>query len=274
MNPNAQPEFLQSDISLLKNVDEVCGKIAAREKRINLLFMTPGILTIRGRDETSEGLDRKLVLHFYARMRFITNMLPLLKAGAEEKDGLSRVVSVLDPLVSVRLGGSGTLNYSDLSLKDSFSLSNCGAHASLMNNFFLEGVAQQHPETSFLHAYPSGVATGLLRDLPAPRMTIPIVKFVLSKFLVPLEESGERHLYMATSPRFAPKIQAGNIQQNVATGSDGTNGSGCYWMNWDDETLPLNSKLIKTRDGGAVEKVMQHTDEVFERVCVEGKVYP
>ena len=283
INPSAQPTFLQTDISLLKNVDSVCAEIAAREKKLNLLFMTPGYITLKGRDETADGLDRKFVLHYYARMRFIVNLLPLLTAagkdapdsvGANVNTGLSRVVSVLDPLVSVRLGGSGKLDFSDLSLKHTFTLQKCGAHASLMGNFFLEGLAQRNPHTSFIHAYPSGVATGLMRELPAGGVISAVVMRLLSPFLVPIEESGERHLYAATSARFSPKIGGEASKGPVALGSDEVGGSGCYWLSWNGEAFPANQKLRRTREQGAVEKVAQHTEDVYERVCAEGKTYP
>ncbi|GAB7349561.1 hypothetical protein MBLNU459_g0256t1 [Dothideomycetes sp. NU459] len=272
VNSSAQPVFCQTDISLLKNVDHVCAEIAAKEKMLNLLFMTPGYMTLKGRDETAEGLDRKFVLHYYARMRFITNFLPLLTEAAENRL-LSRVVSVLDPHVSVRAGGSGKLDFSDLSLKHTFSLNKCGAHASLMGDFFLEGMAQRNPHTSFVHAYPSGVATGLMRDFPASRVLMAVLKVVLSPIMVPVEESGERHLFAATSGRFPPKAES-KVEEDVAIGSDGVKGSGCYWASWDGEVFPANKKLDMTRDEGAVEKVVQHTEDVFRRVCEEGKTYP
>lgn len=276
INPSAQPTFLQTDISLLKNVDRVCADIAARESKVNLLFMTPGYLTIKGRDETAEGMDRKFALHYYARMRFIANLLPLLTAAAQDPSNtnarLSRVVSVLDPLVAVRAGASGKLDLSDLSLKHTFTLSKCGAHASLMGNFYMEAMAKRHPHTSFIHAYPSGVATGAMRELPGSRVLTTLLMPLLSPFLVPIEESGERHLFAATSPRFPPKdgVQEGD----VAVGSNGAKGSGGYWLNWNGESFPPNKKLEKTRAGDAVEKVVQHTEEVFKRVCDEGKTYP
>ncbi len=279
INPSAQPTFLQTDISLLKNVNSVCAEIAAKEKKLNLLFMTPGYMTLKGRDETAEGLDRKFVLHYYARMRFIANLLPLLIAAAQDPSvnadaRLSRVVSVLDPHVSVRAGGSGTLDFSDLSLKRTFSLNKCGAHASLMGDFFLEGMAQRHLHTSFVHAYPSGVATGLMRELPVGRVLSAVLKTLLSAFMVPIQESGERHLFAATSGRFPPKAEGEGMEGDVVVGSDGTKGSGCYWVSWDGEVFPANKKLEKTRGAGAVEKVVQHTEEVFKCVCEEGKTYP
>lgn len=247
--------------------------------------MTPGFLTIRGRDETTEGLDRKLALHYYARMRFVVNLLPLLTAAAKPDAGpgvagtlgLSRVVSVLDPLVAVRAGGSGVLDHSDLSLKHTFSLARCGAHASLMNNFFLEGMASRHPQTSFLHAYPSGVATGVMRELPASRFLVGLMKVLLRPFMVPLEESGERHLFAATSNRYLPKAGeegAAGLDGKPAVGSDGNRGSGCYWVSWDGEVFAPNKKFDDARTLDVVDKVLKHTEEVFVQVCEKGEAYP
>lgn len=234
-------------------------------------------MSVRGRDETAEGLDRKLALHYYVRMRFVTNLLPLLTAAAQDAGGargLSRVVSVLDPIAAVRAGGSGALDYADLGLKHTFSLAKCGAHASLMNNFFLEGLASRHPQTSFLHAYPSGVLTGALREMPGSRALVVLAKVLLRPFMVPLEESGERHLFAATSGRFLPREAgegAAGLEGKLALGSDGARGSGCYWVSWDGEVFPSNKKMDNTRKQGAVEKVWEHTEDVFARVCDEGK---
>ncbi|KAI9039357.1 uncharacterized protein KD926_009500 [Aspergillus affinis] len=285
INPSAKTTFLQSDISLLKNVDRVCAQIAASERKVNLLFMTPGYMTLKGRDETAEGLDRKFALHYYARMRFVMQLMPLLEAAATPSVGtsdqdtacaqLSRVVSVLDPHVAVRLGGSGALDYSDLSLTKTFTLQRCGAHASLMGNFFLEGMAQQHVHTSFVHAYPSGVDTGIFRELTGGRALAAVLRPFFWPFMVPIKESGERHLFAATSPKFSSNAEGKTVKgtDDVAVGSDGIMGSGSYWVSWNGEVFPANRKLEKTREQGAVEKVIQHTNEVFERVCDEGKTY-
>ncbi|KAI4675547.1 uncharacterized protein J4E88_007580 [Alternaria novae-zelandiae] len=72
INSSSQVSFIQKDISLLKNVDEACSEIKSKEKQVNVLFMTCGYLTMKGRDETAEGLDRKMAVQYYARMRFIS----------------------------------------------------------------------------------------------------------------------------------------------------------------------------------------------------------
>jgi hypothetical protein len=37
-------------VSLLRNVDAVCEEIKAKEEKINLLVLSAGILTMKGRD--------------------------------------------------------------------------------------------------------------------------------------------------------------------------------------------------------------------------------
>jgi hypothetical protein len=274
INPSAQPSFIQSDVSLLKNVDTVCAEIAAKESKLNLLFMTPAVGLQTSRMETAEGLDRKMALHYYTRARFATKLLPLLSAAAQENGGsdgqygsLSRVVSVLDPHGSIRHPfSSGALDYDDLDLKKSFGVTRCASHATLMTDFYLEGLAAQHPQTSFVHSYPSAVPTSLARASMVGQILVKIG----SALMVPVEESGERHLYASTHSSFAPKGRAG---EDAATGSDGKKGSGSYWLNWDDEALAPNKKLERTRADGAVEKVTQHTEEVMTAIEVGGK-YP
>ena len=41
--------FLQGQVSLLESVDEVCRDVKSREKRLDLLFMSPGFLSFAGR---------------------------------------------------------------------------------------------------------------------------------------------------------------------------------------------------------------------------------
>ena len=52
MQPDAEAAFIQKDLTLLKNVDEVCNEIKAKETKLNLLFMSQGILSMKGRDGT------------------------------------------------------------------------------------------------------------------------------------------------------------------------------------------------------------------------------
>jgi short-subunit dehydrogenase len=50
LNPESQVNFIKSDVAHLRNVDQVCEEIKAKEDKINLLFMSAGIMTMKGRD--------------------------------------------------------------------------------------------------------------------------------------------------------------------------------------------------------------------------------
>jgi hypothetical protein len=67
----------------MKNVNEVTKELLTRLPKINFLVMTPGIMTTKGRDETEEGIDRKLAVHYYARWKFVSDLLPALKKAKE-----------------------------------------------------------------------------------------------------------------------------------------------------------------------------------------------
>jgi NAD(P)-dependent dehydrogenase (short-subunit alcohol dehydrogenase family) len=267
INSSSEVSFIQKDISLLKNVDEACNEIKRKEEQVNVLFMTCGYLTMKGRDETDEGLDRKMAVQYYARMRFISQLTPLLNK-ASEANKLSRVVAVLDPQAGLRLGG---LDYSDLSVRHNFSLKKAMVHASAMTSLSIAHLANQNPKTSYIHAYPSGVETGVTRELFG-RFNDAIL-FVLGglfrRFVfVPQVESGERHLFAATEPRYAPKADSAKTD---VIGSDGVKGSGSYLLNWDGDILADTKKAQKLREEGGIDKVWRHTEEVMSKIEESGR---
>jgi short-subunit dehydrogenase len=49
LNPGSQAIFIKKDISILKNVDEVCEELQRREKKINILFLSAGYMSLSGR---------------------------------------------------------------------------------------------------------------------------------------------------------------------------------------------------------------------------------
>lgn len=60
-------EFVQGDLTLMKGVKSVATEIATKVDGINFLCMSPGMLSLKGKDDTEEGIDRKMALHYYAR---------------------------------------------------------------------------------------------------------------------------------------------------------------------------------------------------------------
>lgn len=55
--------FLKGQVSLLESVDEVCGEIKGREKRLDLLFMSAGFLSFGGRDGEIDLFGRDSIPH-------------------------------------------------------------------------------------------------------------------------------------------------------------------------------------------------------------------
>jgi hypothetical protein len=99
--------------------------------KLNFLFMSPGILSMRGFDPTSEGIDRKLSLNFYARYKFALDLMPLLEAAADAGED-ARVVSVLGP------GHGGKIDAQDLGLKKSYSIARAASMANTGNDLMVQ----------------------------------------------------------------------------------------------------------------------------------------
>jgi NAD(P)-dependent dehydrogenase (short-subunit alcohol dehydrogenase family) len=129
--PGATHEFVECDITLMKNVHRVAGELRARIPKVNFLVLTPGVMTMNGRNETEEGIDRKLAVHYYGRWRFIRDLLPAVedahKAGEDAK-----VMSVLSAGK-----GAGKIDLEDLGLKKNFSVMNAALAAPTYNDLMV-----------------------------------------------------------------------------------------------------------------------------------------
>lgn len=111
-----------------------------------------------------------------------------------------------------------------------------------------------------------------MRDLgPLARFGAEVFSVLAKPFFVPLEESGERHLYAATSQVFVPKRDGEGstaaVAAAAAVGSDGVKGSGGYLLNWNGDVVGKQNLLRKYREEGVGKTVWQHTLDVFQNVC-------
>jgi NAD(P)-dependent dehydrogenase (short-subunit alcohol dehydrogenase family) len=123
--------FVQCDATLMKNVHVATTELLSRLPKINYLVQSPGYLTLKGRDETEEGVDRKLALNYYARWKFTYELMPLLiKAKDAGED--AKVLSVLGA------GKGGDIDLNDLGLKKTFSLKNAAFAAPTYTDLMME----------------------------------------------------------------------------------------------------------------------------------------
>ncbi|KAG9088460.1 hypothetical protein FRC07_012574, partial [Ceratobasidium sp. 392] len=166
----SQYEFETCDATLMSNVRQTTASLLGRLSKLNYLVLSPGFLTFKGRDETSEGIDKKLALNYYARWRFVHDLMPLLeKAKAQGEE--ARVLTVL------AAGTNGKLDESDLDLKTGYGLKAAADNATAMNDYMCESFAAQHPDMAFIHAYPGFVRTPMLTDFHwSMKLLVPILR--------------------------------------------------------------------------------------------------
>ena len=135
-----------------------------------------------------------------------------------------------------------------------------------MTGLAFEALAKANPDVSFLHCFPGGVQTNVAKRMGGVTgwlMNAAMASPLARPWMVPLEESGERHLYAATAAEFKARSAAG---AEAMRGVDGVKGSGAYLVGADGERTGKDRLIEGLRERGMVEKVWEHTMGVFKRV--------
>ncbi|KAJ7473780.1 NAD(P)-binding protein [Mycena galericulata] len=187
--PGVKHEFVECDITLMKNVRRTASELVTRLQKINFLVLTAGVLTMNGRNETEEGIDRKLAVHYYGRWRFVWDLMPALKAAHKEGED-AKVMSVL------AAAKGGAIDLDDLGLKKTFTLSSAAAATPTYNDLMIFDFAARYPGVSFIHSYPGLVRSNLAKssDTPSVRMANFLLP-LLTPFSYSVSASGEHQLY-------------------------------------------------------------------------------
>jgi hypothetical protein len=187
-----------------------------------------------------------LALSYYSRMRFISSLLPLLSHSPS-----ARVITVL----AAGLESTILIEDLDLSSPGNYSMLKCMNHSATMTSLALDELAKSNPSITFIHKYPGPVKTGLLDRMfsdwtgiwSVPAFVVrwcilPVAGF----FLVSVEESGERGLYISTAERFR--------------------GGGFYRLDQNDENAKQVEVYEKYKADGMGKKIWEHTVMVYERI--------
>lgn len=209
-------EFVECDATLIKNVDRATKEILARHEKINYLVVSCGFSALGGRDETSEGIDKKLAVHYYARWKFIGDLLPALERTRGE-GGEATVMSVM----AASYGGE--IDCNDLGLKKAYSAPRAalvaptyndlmmeasgGYHitAQLFTDINLQSYAAKSPSLTFIHAHPGFVRTNYMSSSRSP-----ILRALSPLFLSSYSPVGLLMRTMSTS-----QIQTGEYMWNA-----------------------------------------------------------
>jgi NAD(P)-dependent dehydrogenase (short-subunit alcohol dehydrogenase family) len=128
---DAVHEFVPCDASLMKNVHATSTELLSRLPKLNFLILSPGFITFLGRDETEEGLDKKMALNYYARWKFTKELMPLLRKAKDAGED-AKVFSVLGA------GKGGEIDLNDLGLKKTYSPTKCALTTPTYNDLMME----------------------------------------------------------------------------------------------------------------------------------------
>ncbi len=231
-------------------------------------LLTPSLLV------TEEGLSVQRALKLHSRTRFTMNLLPLLQAATS----LRRVVSVL---VGTKEGPIDPNNLAG----ENLSLAESRTQSASMVTLLLEEAARAAPDVSFVHDYPGFVKSGIMKtiDNPVTYVLGNMLTYLASPFIsISPAESGERHLFLATSARYAPSQgdagaagvpvpASGSGDVTVAKGSDGKVGSGVYTVDERCESGgPLVDEILsKMREDGTAQSVWEHIEADILRITAK-----
>ncbi|TFK81996.1 NAD(P)-binding protein [Polyporus arcularius HHB13444] len=200
--PEAKHEFVPCDVFLMRNIEATTTALRERLPKINFLVLSPGLANLRGRDETVEGIDKRLGLHYYARWKFVYDLLPLLRKAKDAGED-AKVMSIL----AAAFGGPISLD--NLGLKKSYSIPKAHLTAPTYTDLMFEHHVQENPDLAFIHICPGGVATPILSS---NRWVLRQIIALLNAFAIAPEECAEYMLYalFQTKQGFSRRSQRGD----------------------------------------------------------------
>ena len=107
--------FIKVDATSMAQIREVTSRLSKELDKVNFIVTSCGLLSFNGRDNTNEGIDRQFACYFYARFRFIRDLIPLVVKAEGEGERVG-VMSVLGP------NRGGPVDLDDMGLAKNFSL--------------------------------------------------------------------------------------------------------------------------------------------------------
>lgn len=149
-------EFMACDVTLMKGVHAACRELSERLPKINFLVLSAGVFSFSGREETDEGIDKKMASRYYSRWAIINGLLPSLRRAREAGEDAS-VLSILGA------GMGSEVDLEDLGLKKGYSGMKAMTQTISYNDLMIAEYAKREPEIAFTHIYPGTVDTPALR---------------------------------------------------------------------------------------------------------------
>ncbi|PVG01539.1 NAD(P)-binding protein [Serendipita vermifera] len=164
--------FVKVDASSMEEVRQATSQLSSLLPKINFIVTSTGYVTTKGRDETPEGLDRKLACNFYARFRFIHDLVPLVEKAAKNGEQVG-VMSVL------AAGRGGRVDLNDLGLVKGYSLRSVEVAGITYTDSVMQEFARKYPNVPFYQSFPGIVSTPMTKNIPGSSLIL-MFRFMIS----------------------------------------------------------------------------------------------
>ena len=132
---NQAVEFVQADLSLIREADRLTGEVASRWSALDYMVHSAGV--VRGRRLlTGEGVESNFAINYLSRFALTTGLLPLLKA-AGQPGRAARIVII---------GGAarnGRIHFDDVNLPSNFATLRAVAQFCHANDVFTVELARR-----------------------------------------------------------------------------------------------------------------------------------
>jgi NAD(P)-dependent dehydrogenase (short-subunit alcohol dehydrogenase family) len=186
-------EFLQADLSLMRNVDALAVQVCARWPQLHYLVLCAGIM--RGRyGLTSEGVEANFAINYLSRFALTEALLPGLTAGGV----------VDDPARILVIGGAaqnGHIYYDDVNLTRRFNMLRVVSQFCEANDeFVLEQARRVAAARPLRHVTVTTLKVGVVRTEirrqfpPWMRLAVPLLDPFLSSSANEIAASARRLL--------------------------------------------------------------------------------
>lgn len=199
--------------------------------------------------DTKEGLETCFSISYYARIRLVCNLMPLLRQSPRP-----RVLSILNG------GREKALIEQDIGLERRWSPISVINHTTTMTSLAFEHLAKTNSRFTFLHSYPGLVKTDIFARLTPPessgmvwRITLALIRGLVAMLMLcvgmPVDECGERQAFLLTTDRYGP---------------------GAWRIDSSSELASTSGVLERYRQGTWSERIWEHTMRVFGTALAVG----
>jgi NAD(P)-dependent dehydrogenase (short-subunit alcohol dehydrogenase family) len=190
---NDHVEFLQADLSLMRNVDALAAQFSARSHQLHYLVLCAGIM--RGQyGLTSEGIEANFAINYLSRFALTEALLPCLVAGGLD-DEAARILVI---------GGAaqhGNIHYDDVNLTGRFNILRTVSQFCEANDLFvLEQARRMAAASSPSHVTVTTLKVGIVhteirRQFPLwMKVAVPLLDPFLSSSPEEIAASAQRLL--------------------------------------------------------------------------------